>query len=60
MNEASLLKILKASKMTILCATGVDALASIYIKVNLTVDQQKVNQKLNARIAELEGAKTPS
>lgn len=49
MKEVTLLKILKASKLTTLCAAGVNALASSYIHISNIAAQNAVNQKLDAR-----------
>ena len=54
MNEATLLKVIKASKITTLAATGVDALGNLYIRVTKTIDQEQLNSKLTAKNAELE------
>lgn len=54
MNEATLLKIIKASKITTLVATGVDAIGNFYIRASKFVDQENLNAKLDAKNAELE------
>lgn len=54
MNDELYAKIIMRANMVGLCASGVTAVASLYIYVNKTIDQNETNSQLRAKIAELE------